>query len=248
MTPATAKDVFWLKAGTASLWLTTALGVLHPYYRAVGASWLARLGLPDAVMWLTCGGELALGLLIMSCRPRWWLMGLQVAGVGVFTVILAALDPLLLAHPFGLLTKNLPFAALVIVTWLVASEGWTGRARWILRGGMAVIWITEGLFPKVLFQQPMELAIVANSGLVPMSPALFLTLMGAAQVASGVLALMLRGRPLWWLLLAQTAALVVLPLLVSWQDPLLWFHPFGPLTKNVPLIVGTLGVLHRCSS
>ena len=112
---------------------------------------------------------------------------------------------------------------------------------------MALIWITEGLFPKLLFQQPMELAVVSNSGLVPMSAPAFLSLLGFAQLASGVLALLLRGKPLLWLLAAQVAALVVLPALVSFQDPMLWFHPFGPMTKNFPIIFGTLGALRRCS-
>lgn len=244
---ATPGEVFWLKAGTASLWLTTALGVLHPYYRAVGHDWLSRLGLPDWLMWATCAGELVLGTVILVLPPKWWLMAAQVAGVTGFTVILAALEPSLLAHPFGMLTKNLPFAALVITVWLISREGWTARALWVLRAGMALIWITEGLFPKLLFQQPMEVAVVANSGLVPMPAPLFLGLLGVAQVVSGVLALLLKGRLLRWLLRAQVGALVVLPLLVSWQDPMLWFHPFGPMTKNVPIIAGTLGVLYRCS-
>jgi len=237
----------FLKVGTASIWLTTALGVLHPYYRAVGHDWLSRLGLPDWLMWATCAAELLLALTILLLPPRWWLMVAQVGGVLVFTLILAGLEPMLLAHPFGVLTKNVPFAALVITTWLVSVEGWTPRALWVLRVGMALIWVTEGLIPKVLFQQPMELMVVSNSGLVPMSAPLFLRGMGFLQLISGVLALVLPLRPLRWLLLAQVAALVVLPLLVSAQDPLLWFHPFGPMTKNLPIIVGTLGVLRRCS-
>ena len=87
------------------------------------------------------------------------------------------------------------------------------------------------------------MAVVANSGLVPISAPTFLMLLGLAQVASGVLALVLRGRWLRWLLLAQVGALVVLPLLVSWQDPLLWFHPFGPMTKNFPISAGSHEVL-----
>jgi hypothetical protein len=244
---ATPGEVLWLKAGTASLWLCTALGVLHPYYRAVGHEWLSRLGLPDWLMWVTCAGELVLGLVILVLPPKWWLMAAQVGGVTVFTVILAGLEPALLVHPFGMLSKNYPFIALVIATWLVAKEGWTPRALWVLRFGMALVWITEGLFPKLLFQQPMELAVVSNSGLVPMSAPAFLSLLGLAQLASGVLALVLRGRLLRWLLGAQVAALVVLPALVSFQDPMLWFHPFGPMTKNFPIIFGTLGALRRCS-
>lgn len=244
--PATAREILVLKVGTASIWLLTALGVLHPYYRQVGHEWLSRLGLPDALMWPTCAGELALALAILALPPKGWLMTLQMGAVGFFTLILAALDWHLLVHPFGMLSKNGPFMGLVFATWLIAREGWTSRATWLLRAAMALVWMTEGLFPKILFQQPMELAVVANSGLVPISASVFLTIMGVAQVVSGVLALLLRGRPLRWLLWAQIIGLVLLPLLVSWQDPNLWFHPFGPMTKNIPLIIGTLGVLPRC--
>src|SRR5262249_33455540 len=123
--------------------------------------------------------------------------------------------------------------------WLLRREGWTPRAAWLLRGGMAIIWITEGLFPKVLFQAGWEVVLVRRSGLVPGDAAAFLRLMGACEALSGVAALLLRGRPLRWLLGAQMAALVVLPVLVGWLEPRLWVHPFGPLTKNVPILVGT---------
>ncbi|MCC6332644.1 MAG: hypothetical protein IT380_01495 [Myxococcales bacterium] len=239
-------ELAWLKGGAASLWLTTALGVLHPHYRAVGHEWLSRLGLPDWLMWLTCAGELALGVIILVLPPRWWLMAAQVGAVAIFTVILAALEPMLLVHPFGVLSKNYPFLALVVATWLLGREGFSARALWTLRGGMALVWITEGIFPKILFPQPLELAVVEGSGLVPMSASLFLMLLGVAQAVSGVLALVLEGAPLRVLLAAQVAALVVLPALVSWQDPLLWFHPFGPLTKNLPVIAGTVAVFRRC--
>lgn len=243
---ATATELRWLKLGAASLWFTTALGVLHPFYRSVGHAFLARLGLPDWLMWATCAGELVLAVLVVALPPKTWLFVAQVGPVVAFTVILAGLEPTLLAHPFGVLSKNYPFLALVTTTWLVEREGWTPRVTWLLRGGMALIWLTEGIVPKLLFQQPLELAVVEGSGLVPFSPSLFLGLLGVAQAVSGVLAVTLRGRLLQALLVAQAAALVVLPALVSWQDPTLWVHPFGPMTKNIPILVGTLMVLHRC--
>ncbi|MEE9148248.1 MAG: DUF2071 domain-containing protein, partial [Candidatus Tectomicrobia bacterium] len=33
--------------------------------------------------------------------------------------------------------------------------------------------------------------------------------------------------------------------LVSLQNPLLWVHPFGALTKNLPIVAGTALILHR---
>jgi hypothetical protein len=242
-----AGDARWLDRSVAFVWLATGVLVLHPYYRAVGGAWLARLRLGPWAMWATCGAEVALGLRLCFGPPRAWLVAVQLGAVGAFTLVLAVLEPTLLADPFGALTKNVPLAAVVGTAWVVAREGWTARARRLLRAGMAVVWITEGLVPKILFQQPHELEVVAGSGLVPMDPALFLRLLGAAQVGSGVAALLLpRGRLLRALWGCQLAALAVLPVLVSLHDPLLWVHPFGPLIKNVPILAGTLALVRRC--
>jgi hypothetical protein len=234
-----------LCASVAFVWLATGLGVLHPYYRQVGGEYLAPLGLPDWVMVATCVGEILLGLRVALGRPGTWVTALQFALVVGFTAILACTAPALLVSPFGMLTKNLPLLAVLGTAWLVDREGWTPRAVWLLRGGMAVIWITEGVLPKLLFQQPVELDMVARMGVFPAAPSVVLYVVGACQAASGVAALLLRGRPLRLLLAAQAAALVVLPLVAGFLDPLLWVHPFGPLTKNVPILVGTVVLLRR---
>ncbi len=238
-------EVRWLCVSVAFVWLATGLLVLHPEYRRLGSEYLSPLGLPDWVMVATCAGEILLGLRVALGRPTTWITALQFALVLGFTAILAVSAPLLLVSPFGVLTKNLPLLAVLGTAWLVAREGWTPRAVWLLRGGMAVIWITEGIFPKILFQQPVELDMVARTGLFPVSPSVVLYLVGACQAASGVLALLLRGRPLQVLLAAQAAALVVLPVFAGLLEPTLFVHPFGPLTKNVPILAGTVVLLLR---
>jgi hypothetical protein len=244
----TERELRFLCLGVASIWLTTGVFVVHPYYRMIGAGWLARLHLPAWPMFATCALEVVLAAVVAFVRPRAWLCAGQVAMIVAFTAILAVLDPMLLVHPFGMLTKNIAIVAAIVTACLVAREGVSPRAIWVLRVGMAAPWITEGLLPKLLFQQSFELVVVQNSGLVPINPALFLRILGAAQLASGVLALVLRGRPLRVLLWAQAASLVVLPILVSSQDLRLWFHPFGPFTKNVPILVGTLLLAARWTS
>jgi hypothetical protein len=241
-TPAEAR---WLRWSVAFVWLATGLSVLHPYYREVGHDYLARLGLPDWIMFATCVAEVLLGLRVALGGAATWLTLLQVAMILTFSTILACLEPLLLAHPYGVLTKNLPLLAVIGTCWLLEREGWTRRAYWLLRVGVAVIWITEGLFPKILFQQPLEQQVVAASGLVRTDPATFLTVLGAAETLAGVLVLLLPGRPLRWLLVCQLAALFVLPVLVSLRELTLWVHPFGPLIKNVPIIVATAVLLRR---
>jgi len=234
-----------LTGAVAFVWLATGLAVLHPYYREVGHAYLDRLGLPDIAMFVACAAEVVLGLRVALGPPTTAVTAVQVVLVVGFTGILACLDPSLLVHPDGVLSKNLPLLATVGTAWLLPREGWSPRAIRLLRGGMAVIWITEGVFPKVLFQAPWEVRLVAGSGLAWGDPAVFLRLLGMAEVLSGVAALLLRGRLLRWLLLTQLAALVVLPILVGWQDPRLWVDPFGPLTKNVPIIVGTAVLWRR---
>jgi len=238
----------WLRVGVAFVWLATGLLVLHPLYRAFGSTYLARLGLPLWLMPLTCALEVVLGLWVAFGRASSVVTLLQLSLVLSFTAILAVSEPRLLVSPFGMLTKNVPILAAVSTAWLVEREGWSRRAVWLLRVGMAFVWLTEGLLPKILFQQPEELLIAAGTGLSFGNPSALLVVIGAIQIASGVLALTTRGRVLRVVLGLQIAALVVLPVVVSWQVPWLWFHPFGPLTKNVPLIFGTGVLFSRCST
>ncbi len=235
----------WLRWGIAFVWLATAVSVLHPSYREIGQGYLDRIHMPEWLMWVTCAFELILGLRVGLGPAKTWITVLQASMIVCFTAILAVSDPMLLAHPFGVLSKNLPMLAVIGVAWLIEREGWTPRALWLLRVGMAVIWITEGLLPKVFFQQEFELEVVRNSGLVPFDAGVFLMGMGIAQALSGVAVLVLRGPLLRFVLACQFAALLALPLVVSAQDLTLWVHPFGPMTKNIPILVGTFVVLIR---
>jgi hypothetical protein len=237
-----------LRAAIAFVWAATGLLVLHPGYRQVGAGYLDALGLPHALMFATCAAEVVLAALVLS-RP--FGRGLALAQAGLilaFTVILAVHEPMLLADPFGRLSKNLPMLACIAAVALGREEGWSPRVTWLLRVGVALPWLTEGLLPKILFPQAVELAIVASSPLSFGPPRAFLAGLGALQVLSFACALRLRGRWLRACLGLQALALLLLPLLVSLELPALWWHPFGPLTKNVPILVGTLVLLRRVTA
>ncbi len=237
----------WLRASVAFVWFATGVLVLHPLYREIGETHLEPLGLGEWIMWATCAFEVLIAVRVAFGKASTWLVTAQIAMIAGFTVILATTQPMLLVHPMGVLTKNFCLVAVLGTSWLLEREGWTKRAVWLLRVGMAGIWITEGLFPKILFQQEMELAIARDSPLVPMDASTFLMLLGAAQLVSGVLALALWGRLLRALLWVQFSALVVLPFLVAWNDIEPWVHPFGPLTKTVPIAVGTLVLVRHLS-
>ncbi len=235
-----------MRAGVASLWLATGGLVVTRFYRDVGQLWLSRLGVGDWAMYACCLVEILLGLRLILPWGRAWAVAQFVVVIG-FSAVLGLLDPMLLVHPYGMVSKNLPFLGLVATVAWVQEEGWSPRAVWTLRAGMAAVWFTEGLGPKVFFQQPIELAVVANSGLVALDPRTFLMGLGLAQAASGAAALLLPGRLAATLCFFQGLAVIVLPALVSWQDPTLWLHPFGPMTKNIPILVGTWTVAWRLS-
>ncbi len=238
-------DSRWLRAGVAFIWLATGLAVLHPHYRAEGVKYLQPLGMPDWVMVAACIGEVLLGLRVLLGRAATWLVLVQVAAIVAFTVILGVTHTELLWDPFGVLGKNLPLLAMLGTIWLLEREGWSPRAWWLLRCGMVLIWFTDGLFPCVVFQARELREIVGP--FVPFGDVgLLLRIVGVAQMLSAVAALVLRGRMLFALFVSYAVGLVVIIVLVTRYDALLWFHPFGPLTKNVSILVGTLVVLRRC--
>lgn len=244
----TPRESLALRAAVAFVWLATGLLVASPTYRQIGGDTLLALGLPVALMPATCAAEVVLGLRVLLGPPSRWLAALQIGMMAVFTTILAVHDPMLLVNPFGMLTKNLPIVGCVLAATLGAEEGWSPRVVWILRVGSALPWFTEGLFPKLLFQQAVEIAVVASSPLSFGDPRDLLRGLGVLQLIAFVCALTLRGRWLQACLLVQAGALLVLPVLVGMELPELWVHPFGPLTKNVPILTGTLLLARRCSS
>src|SRR5262245_43863412 len=218
-------DRIVLRVAVAFIWLATALGVLHPFYRQVGQDYLARLGLPEWLMYAACALEVVLGLVVLFFPPRRWLTLGQVVLIGFYTVLLGWFEPALLVSPFGVLSKNVPLVALLVTTQLVEDEGWTARARWTLRVGMAFIWVWEGLLACALFQDEELRRVLAFTGLSSEELRLLLTVLGLAQAAGGVAALIVRGRLLRLLLACQALGLVVICMLVTLYDPLLWWHP-----------------------
>lgn len=239
------RDGLWLRAGLAFIWLFTGLGILHPYYREIGTEALGRLGMPPWLMVATCVFEVLLGLRVLLGRASTWLVLLQSAMIVVFTILLGISNPSLLADPFGVLTKNLCLLSILAALWLLEREGWTARALWILRIGMASIWFLDGLLPSLLIQSEDLRRLLAGLGLAFGKPELWLGIFGGLQAVAALLVLILRGWPLRLLLLAQIFGVVAITIAVTRYNPQLWFHPFGPITKNIPILIGTVVVYRR---
>jgi hypothetical protein len=238
VTAAPRWTVYCLRAALAFVWLATGLGVVDPYYRAEGAAALAPLGLPEWVMCVTCAAEILLGLFVLFGRAATWLVGLQIAAIVTFSAVLSVSQPDLWLDTWGRLTKNLPLLVMLAALWLVEREGWTPRAVWLLRVGLAVPWLLEGLVHKMHLGHttPWTTFLLASFRREPTPRNV--ALVGAAQVAAALLACR-TGPVARTAINGQITALAGATLLASVNEPWLWLHPFGPLTKNVSWLCGT---------
>jgi hypothetical protein len=209
----------WMRWCVAFIWLWTGLGVLHPYYREKGAFYLAPLGLPAWVMWVTCAGEVALAVWVALRKSSTWLTLLQVATILTFTLILFYSDVELLFHPQGVLTKNLPIIGLIVAAWFLEGEKKGLKdAYYILVFVLIVFWWLDLFFTS--FDKNCYVLILEFA--FP-----FVYLLGVVLGSDRIL--MVYSIPLVLLILGLT-------LMTSWEEPLLWFHPFGPLSKNVAIL------------
>lgn len=124
------------------------------------------------------------------------------------------------------------------------SELWHARLYFllpILRISLALLWIFTGITSAFIFPATESYALIERIGIdASLAP---VALYGAAilDIALGI-ALILNWRIIW-IGSAQIVLMVVYSILIAIGLPELWVHPFGPVTKNIPLIVATLIVM-----
>jgi hypothetical protein len=229
------RDARWIRWSVAFVWLATGVLVLHPAYREVGSRYLSLIGLPDAVMVATCLGEVLLGLRVALGPASTWITLLQVTLITGFTGILAVAEPRLLVAGEGYLLKNLPLVVLLGVAWLLEREGWTWRTRRLLLGGLVLYWVLQGVFVNLLFAR-----LQPQRG---EHPVLLHQLVGGAEVLLALAVLAVAGLPRVLCVLALGGLQLLLPTAGMLLDLALWVHPFGPVTKLVPLTVGAAVLL-----
>jgi uncharacterized protein YbjT (DUF2867 family) len=120
---ATQAQLGWLlpllRASVAFLWLATAAVSFGLYPIQDSYALLARVGLTGTMATFALFGaamlDLALGLGVLWLRRRHWLWRAQIALVVGYSAIIAVWLPELWLHPFGPLTKNVPFVAALVL-------------------------------------------------------------------------------------------------------------------------------------
>lgn len=108
----------------------------------------------------------------------------------------------------------------------------------VLRVALALVWIATAVVSLGVYPVDESRALLARAG-VPSDlqlPALY----GAAvlDLAFGVASLWPQGRRAWrhWLWSAQALLVLGYTVVITLRLPEYWLHPYGPMTKNLPLL------------
>lgn len=114
-----------------------------------------------------------------------------------------------------------------------AALGWTQP---LLRLTLAFLWLWTAIVSLGLYPTEFSRDLLSRVGLE--GAAATLALYGAAllDLALGVLTLWAPPRWRWWVWPAQLALIAGYTLLVTVFLPEYWLHPYGPISKNLPII------------
>jgi uncharacterized membrane protein YphA (DoxX/SURF4 family) len=121
-----------------------------------------------------------------------------------------------------------------------------GRRLWTIkvtaRIALGLIWILEGLLPKILMIAPDEIDLVRRSGIFWDSPANTLKALGVIQIMAGLW--LLCGRVERLSVSIATLVMGILSALVLFTKPMVWFDPLGGIVKNLALIAAAVTVYY----
>jgi peptidoglycan/LPS O-acetylase OafA/YrhL len=110
----------------------------------------------------------------------------------------------------------------------------------ISRVALGLVWLYEGLVPKLLFLRADELGLVRKSGVFWRTPEWTLQVLGVAQIAFGLWLIIGRAERL--AVATATIWMFVLILLVAGCNPSMLTDPYGALVKDLCLIACAITV------
>jgi peptidoglycan/LPS O-acetylase OafA/YrhL len=114
------------------------------------------------------------------------------------------------------------------------------KIKIISRWALGLVWLYEGLVPKILFLRADEIDLVQRSGLVWRTPAWTLLILGITQMLVGL-----------WLIVGwaervavfvSTAWMLVLIVLVAGGNPGMLTDPYGALIKDLCMLACAITV------
>ena len=106
----------------------------------------------------------------------------------------------------------------------------------LLRLSIAAVWIITAYVSALVYPEADSYRLLERTGVPPALAPLMLYGAAGADLLLGIATLALPQRlrgPLW---LAQIALIAFYSVLIAWRLPEFLVHPYGPLTKNLPML------------
>lgn len=103
-----------------------------------------------------------------------------------------------------------------------------------IRLTLSAVWLVTGALSLGIYPLEDSLALLSRIGLVGTSALLALYLGAITDIALGLLTLFVRSKSLW---IVQGLLILAYTLIISIGMPEFWLHPFGPLLKNLPILL-----------
>jgi nucleoside-diphosphate-sugar epimerase len=132
----------------------------------------------------------------------------------------------------------------------LASEPATDADRWharmfllkpLLRGGLSGLWIATGIVSAFLCPFEEVSAPLAKLGLHDQAATVAIYAGSVLDIALG--GLLLTVSRVAWVCCAQLIAMALFTILATIASPISWLDPFGPLTKNIAVLLATLSLM-----
>ncbi|HEY1147759.1 MAG TPA: SDR family oxidoreductase [Pseudoduganella sp.] len=115
----------------------------------------------------------------------------------------------------------------------VAQLGWLLP---MLRASIAIVWIWTAIVSAFIYPAADSYALLTRSGMPAAMAPLLLYGASALDLAFGLGTLALPRRQRRWLWLAQLALIGFYSVLIAFKLPEFLYHPYGPLSKNLPMM------------
>jgi hypothetical protein len=119
------------------------------------------------------------------------------------------------------------------------------RLRWLLpllRAAVAALWLITGIVSLGVYPVAMSYELLARTGITGVAAPFALYGATVLDLALGAAVYVVRRRRLLWR--AQIALVLAYTAIITVKLPEYWLHPYGPLTKNLPLLAALL-LLHE---
>lgn len=109
------------------------------------------------------------------------------------------------------------------------------------RLSLAVVWLVTGILSLGIYPQADSVLLLERVGLHGVTALIALYLAATMDIVLGLLTLLVPRKSLWRF---QATLIVVYTLVISIWLAEFWLHPFGPVLKNLPILV-LLRLLHK---